>query len=172
MDNVYFKLSNDNKNGCLPCILKHNVLSVLLKENQYNWTPSHSWIAVVVFFFFFLALCTDLEHANIFPYGSPKLPDSFFICWGSSCRKCHSSFLGNCTPDQKSNQAANNVVLLACFLPLSCLHCACLYFRDSMIQSDAGSQCSCGAFMLGTYSPGKQPTKGFKKEQKMLPEPK
>lgn len=150
-----------------------NIMFFLFCWKRINIIELHHIVELLLFFFFFfLALCTDLEHANIFPYGSPKLPDSFFICWGSSCRKCHSSFLGNCTPDQKSNQAANNVVLLACFLPLSCLHCACLYFRDSMIQSDAGSQCSCGAFMLGTYSPGKQPTKGFKKEQKMLPEPK
>lgn len=111
--------------------------------------------------FFFLALFTGLEHVNIFPYGSPKLPESFFICSGSSCRKCHSSFLGNCIADQKSNQAANNAVLLACFLPLSCLQriSTSEILWSSLIQG-------CGAFMLGAHSSGNSPQKASRRNRK------
>lgn len=81
-------------------------------------------IVELIFFFFFLTLCTELELANIFPCGSPRLAESYFICWGGSCRKCHSSFWGNHTADQKSNQAVNNVVLLAWSLPLQPALCS------------------------------------------------
>lgn len=79
---------------------------------------------------FCLTLCADLELASIFPCGSPRWAESYFLCWGGSCRKCHSSFWRNHTTDQKSNQAANNIVLLACSLPLQNTLCSPSPYRQ------------------------------------------
>lgn len=124
---------NDNKNGSSPCIFKCIVLSVFLKGNRYDWTVSHSWIE----YFFFLTLCTELELANVFPCGSPRLAESYFICWGGSCTKCHSWFWGNHTADQKSNQAVNNLVLLAWSLPLQPTLCSSPLYRQELCPSEA-----------------------------------
>lgn len=105
--------------------------------------PPHVFLCVVFLFFykhslwlscitklnriFCLTLCTDLDLVSIFPCGSPRWAESYFLCWGGSCRKCHSSFWVKHTTDQKSNQPANNTVSVAYSLPLR-LHCAPLHF--------------------------------------------